>query len=82
MAETTGLVQRLTVGSSVSCVWIGPNPTNSTLLIVSNNGSPADVAFAASLVHTLASAATNYRSIAAIHGNNDSTITALRVDPV
>jgi hypothetical protein len=82
MAETAGLVQRLTVGSSVSCVWIGPNPNNTTLLVVSNNGAAADVAFAASLVQTLASAATNYRSVAAIHGTNSSTITALRVDPV
>lgn len=83
MAETTGLVQRLTVSSSTTtCVWIGPTPNNNTLLLVTNDSTAADTAFAANLVQTLASAATNYRAVAAVHGDSDSKITSLRVDPV
>lgn len=83
MAETTGLVQRLTVASpTLTCVWVGPTPNNSSILIVSNDGSPAGSAFAATLVETLAAAATNYRSVAAAHGNSSSEITSVRIDPV
>ena len=82
MAETTGLVQRLSIGENITCVWIGPTPNNAELLLVSNNGSTTDVAFAGTLIETLATALTNYRAVAASHGNNDSKITALRIDPV
>jgi hypothetical protein len=83
MAETSGLVQRLTVVSStLTCAWIGPTLNNATLLVVTNDGSDADSAFAANLVQTLAAAATNYRAVAATHADNDSKITSLRIDPV
>lgn len=83
MAETTGLVQRMSVVSSTqTCVWIGPKPDNTSLLVVSNDSSAADSAFAANLVQTLAAAATNYRRVAAIHSSDDSKITSVRVDPV
>lgn len=83
MAQTTGLVQRLTVVSrTLTCVWIGPTPNNTELLIVSSDDSPGGSAFAANLVQTLAAAATNYRRVAATHGNSDAKITAVRVDPV
>jgi|RhiMetdeSRZDD1v2_1073273.scaffolds.fasta_scaffold01366_21 hypothetical protein len=83
MAETKGLVQRLSILSkSAACVWIGPTPNNNTLLFVTNDGSSADSAFAASLVHALAAASTNYREVVAIHSNTGSKITALRVDLV
>ena len=83
MAESIGLVQRLTVVSpTLSCVWIGPTPNNTELLLVSNDNSPADIAFAGNLIQTLAAAATNYRVVSAFHGDNDAKITAVRVDPV
>jgi hypothetical protein len=81
MAETSGLVQRLTVGETFSCAWIGPKPTSTELLLITSDGSVAGAAFAGSLVDTLASALTNYRSVVAIHGNNDATITGLRIEP-
>lgn len=83
MAESIGLVQRLTVTSpTLTCVWIGPTPNNTELLIVSNDSSDADTAFAANLAQTLAAAATNYRVVAAIHADNDAKISSVRVDPV
>jgi hypothetical protein len=83
MAVTTGLVQRLSVVSkTLTCVWIGPTPNNTSLLLVSNDSSAADTAFAANMVQTLAAAATNYRRVAAGHGDTDSKITSVRVDPV
>jgi hypothetical protein len=82
VAETSGLVQRLTVGESFSCVWIGPQPTNTELLLVTSDGSAQGAAFAASLVDTLSAALTNYRAVTAVHGNNNATITGLRIDPV
>lgn len=83
MAETTGLVQRLTVVSNtLTCVWLGPTPNNAALLAVTNDASAASTAFAANLIQTLAAAATNYRQVAATHPDNSSTITSVRVDPV
>lgn len=83
MAETVGLVQQLNVTSSTTtCAWIGPTPNNTALLAVTNDGSAADVAFAANLVEILAAAATNYRVVAAAHADDDSKITSIRVDPV
>ncbi|MEU2032603.1 hypothetical protein [Nocardia amamiensis] len=83
MAETSGLVQQLTIASdTVACVWIGPTPNNTELLLVTNDNSPADTAFAANLIQTLAAASTNYRAIAAQHGDSEAKITSVRVDPV
>jgi hypothetical protein len=82
MAEALGLVQRMTVLSGLACVWVGPTPNNAELLLITNDGSAQDIAFASGLIQTLASAATNYRSVAAVHGANQSKITAVRIDPV
>jgi hypothetical protein len=83
MAETTGLVQRLSILSeTLTCVWIGPNPSNAEALIVTHNGTANDSAFATSVIHALAAASANYRQVVAIHGNSDSKITSLRIDPV
>lgn len=83
MAETTGLVQRISVLSdTTTCVWIGPTPSNTEALIVTNDGSTKDVAFASSLIQALAAASTNYRRVVAVHGNSDSKITQLRIEPI
>ncbi|BDC46031.1 hypothetical protein PTKU15_93280 [Paraburkholderia terrae] len=83
MAQTTGLVQRLNIFSpTAACVWIGPRPNNAEVLLVTNDGSAADSAFAGTLIETLASAATNFRAVVATHGNTDAKITALQIDPV
>lgn len=83
MAETTGLVQRLSIlSSTLTCVWIGPNPSNTEALMVTNNGSVGDSAFAASIIEALAAASTNYRQVVAVHGASDSKITSLRIEPV
>jgi hypothetical protein len=82
MAETTGLVQRLSIAEAFTCVWIGPTANNTELLLITNDGSTADSAFAGTLVETLAAASTNYRTVVAIHGDTSAKITALRIDPV
>lgn len=84
MAETTGLVQQLNVlsGSTSACAWIGPTASNTELLVVSNDGSAEELAFAGDLVQILAAALTNYRAVVAFHGDSDSVITSLRIDPV
>lgn len=83
MAQTTGLVQRLTLFSaSAACVWLGPRPNNTELLVVTNDGSSADSAFANTLIQMLASASTNFRSVIATHGDTSSKITMLQIDPV
>jgi hypothetical protein len=82
VAQTTGLVQKLIVGDTFSCAWIGPTPNNSELLLVQNEGSPASVAFYTTAIDTLSAALTNYRPVVAIHGDSDSKITGLRIDPV
>jgi len=83
MAETRGLVQRLSIlSNTVTCVWVGPTPNNVEALVVSNDGSTLGSAFATSLIHTLMAASSNYREVIAVHGDNDATITSLRVEPV
>ena len=83
MATARGLVQQLSVlSATTACAWIGPTSDNTTLLVVSNDGSATGLAYSGTLVHALASAATNYRSVVATHGDSDSTITALTIDPV
>ena len=83
MAQTTGLVQRLSIVSqTAACAWIGPRPNNVELLLVTNDGSAASIAFAGSIIETLAAASTNFRAVIATHGDQDSKITALQIDPV
>lgn len=83
MAETIGLVQRLSIlTGTITCVWIGPTPDNTEVLLVSNDGSTADGNFASSMIHALASASTNYREVVAVHGDSDATITSVRIEPI
>jgi len=82
MAQTNGLVQKLTVGAFFSCVWIGPNVTNTELLVVTSDGSAADAAFAGTLVDTLSAALTNYRAVVAFHDTNSAKITGVTIEPV
>jgi hypothetical protein len=83
MAETIGLVQRLSIlTDTTSCVWIGPTPDNTEILIVDNDGTASDANFANSMIHALASASTNYREVVAVHGDSDSIITSVRIEPI
>lgn len=83
MAETTGLVQRLSIlTNDVTCVWIGPTPENAEILLVSNDGSTLDASFANSMIHALAAASTNYRQVVAGHGDTDATITSVQIEPI
>ena len=83
MAQTTGLVQRLSIlSSTAACVWIGPRPDNTEVLIVTNNGTTSDSAFASTLIQALAAASTNFRAVIATHGASSAQITSLNIDPV
>lgn len=83
MAETAGLVQRLSIlTDSLTCVWIGPTPDNTEILLVTNDGSSVDASFANSMIDALAAASTNYREVVAVHGDSDSTITSVRIEPI
>lgn len=83
MAETTGLVQRISILSeTATCVWVGPTPTNTTALVVTNDGTSQNAAFANTLIQTLATASTNYRQVVAVHGNSDTKITSVRIEPI
>jgi hypothetical protein len=83
MAETTGLVQRLSIlTDTTTCVWVGPTPDNTEILVVSNDGSTLDAVFANSMIHALATASTNYREVVAVHGDSDAIITSVRIEPI
>jgi hypothetical protein len=83
MAETTGLVQQLSVfAGPLACAWIGPTATNTEVLVISSDGSAASTAFAETVIQTLSAAATNYRAVVAGHGDSDAAITSLQIDPV
>ena len=83
MAEITGLVQRISIVSeTTTCVWIGPTPNNTEALLVTNDGSIQDSGFASTLIQILSAASTNYRQVAAVHGNSDVKITSVRLEPI
>lgn len=83
MAETIGLVQRLSIlTETLTCVWVGPTPNNTEILLISNDGSTADANFSNSMIQALASASTNYREVVAVHDDSDATITSVRIEPI
>lgn len=87
MAETAGLVQKLTFtqfgSTSYGCVWIGPTPSNTEFLFIKRLNADAENvgALKNSMMDALATAMVNRREVVAIHGNSDAIITALRIDP-
>lgn len=85
MAETTGLVQQLKVDiGGVSYVLIGPNQSNVTSLVVQRTAGDTreQASVKDDIVNALAAAMVAYRQVTAVHGDTDSFITQLRVDPV
>jgi hypothetical protein len=85
MAQTTGIVQRISVIPSIAmaCVWLGPSPANAALLFVLRDSTaPPHVGAAVnSMIDALTNAAVNRREVTAIHGDNSSRIDSLRIDP-
>jgi hypothetical protein len=83
MAETIGLVQRLTLLSeTLTCVWIGPTADNAEILTLSNDGTTIDALFSGTIAQALSAAQTNYREVTAVHDDNDSAITSLTIEPI
>jgi hypothetical protein len=85
MAETTGIVQRLSVfpGVGFACIWIGPTPTNTEILFLQHQaGDPAwSAAYQGSMVDALAAAVVTRREVVAFHDTASARITSLRIDP-
>ena len=85
MAETTGLVQRLTIlsGISIACAWVGPTPGNAEIFYVLREQAepPNSGAFLNNIVDTLATAMVTRREVVVIHPNNDARIDSLRIEP-
>ncbi len=84
MAQTTGLVQSLSVGTlQACCVQIGPDPSNAELLVISvtNADDAAVTASKISMIELLAAALASRRAVVANHGDQDATITQLAINP-
>lgn len=85
MAETTGLVQRMTVlaasGQAYACAWVGPSPNNTELLVVPGDRSdpPHVGAFKNSMADSLVTAYLTRQEVVAEH--DGSTILELRLEP-
>jgi len=82
MAETTGFVQRLKVTPGLVLAWayIGPSPTDTTLLLVmQRNDDPIDVAAHASMAEALSGALASGKEVIATHEANLAEITVLQV---
>jgi hypothetical protein len=84
MATTTGLVQRVSIMDGLTCVWIGPSPTNTAVFQVQISGGdpPETVAFKATMIDALSTANTARREVSVNHGVSSSIITSLSIDPV
>lgn len=83
MAQTTGLVQRLKITPPRVLAWafIGPTPTDTTLLLIlqDSNPTPEDAAANASMVDALAYAQVSNREVIVTHGTNDALITMVEL---
>lgn len=77
MAVTTGYVQRSTVNASVYCVWVGPVPTSTELLLLSFSSSdtPADATAKRTIASVLAEAEGGGRHVAVGHPDESAAIT-------
>lgn len=86
MAQTAGIVQRLSVftdvGNLLACAWLGPTPTSNELFVVRHDGSAADLAFATGAVQALTAASANYRPVVVTHGNSDGIVSAVSIESV
>jgi hypothetical protein len=89
MAVTTGLVQWLIVApgsgnaAAVCCAQIGPSPSNTTLLFVARRAGDSAQAgdFKTGIVEAMIAAQTTGREVVAGHGDTDSEITSLSLNP-
>jgi len=89
MAQTTGLVQKLSIipgsgsAAAMACVWIGPTPDNTELLLVQrlSTTSAQAGAFKNSIVDALVTALVSRREVVATHGDSDALITTLAIEP-
>lgn len=82
MAETTGFVQRLklTPGLVLAWAYIGPSPTDTTLLLVmQRDDDPIDAAAHASMAEALSGALASGKEVIATHEANLAEITVLQV---
>jgi hypothetical protein len=82
MAQTTGIVQTLTISTSQVCTQIGPSPNNVELLTINiTSNDPAVIAFQTSMIDALAAALTSRRTIVASHGDQDAIISQVVINP-
>lgn len=85
MANTTGMVQKLTVDpqSGLCCAWIGPSPTNATVLfVIRKTADTVQVGqLKTAMVDGIVSAHVARREVTATHATGDSEITSLGIGP-
>ncbi len=87
MAETAGLMQRITViplpTTSMACFWIGPHPTSTDLFyILRPDSDPAGLgAFKNSMVDALTTAYVTRQEVTIFHGDGSSQVDSLRFEP-
>jgi hypothetical protein len=83
MAQTTGIVQSLTISTSQACAQIGPSPSNAELLVINitSRDDVAVVAFQTSIIDALAAALASGRPVVATHGDQDAIISQMVINP-
>src|SRR6266568_34436 len=80
MAETTGLVQRLSIGEAFTCVWIGPSPNLTELLFIQirSSDSDASIAFKRALITVFAETQVTGREVEVQHPDDSAEVTSVR----
>ena len=87
MAETSGLVQQLTIfpltSASFACAWVGPHPTNTEIFyIVRDNADSASLgAFKNSMVDALTSAYVSRQEVTIQHADDAAEVGSLSFEP-
>jgi len=85
MATTAGIVQKLTLdpASGLCCTWIGPSPTNATVLFVIRKAADSVQVgqLKTAMMEGIVSAHVARREVTATHASGDSEITSLGIGP-
>lgn len=84
MAETVGLVQRLSVFvEGFACFWIGPTPNITEVVSIQRKSGDASHigAFKNSMIDALTSAHMDRQEVTVIHPDNSSLITSVSLEP-
>ena len=87
MAETAGLIQRLTIiplsNAGIACFWVGPHPTDTEVFFITRpDDDPAPLgAFKNSMIDALTTAYVTRQEVTIVHGDTSAAVDSITFEP-